>query len=82
MVDRQNKFEVFEAEMGGVTTSFKVYEPSALDQREAIKIRNRTFCDAVNSGAFLKTQIKDIMRERNLWNDSKQQEYSMLESQL
>ena len=82
MVDRQKKFEVFEAEMDGVTTSFKVYEPNAIDQREANKIRNRTFYDAVNSGAFLKTQIKDIMRERDLWNDAKQREYSQLENQL
>lgn len=75
-------FEVFETELNGVMTKFKVYEPNLTQQREAMKVRNRTFYDAVDSGALLKVQLIDIMRERNLWNDVKQAEYSNLEQQI
>ena len=75
-------FEVFDAEMDGTIAKFKVYEPNTTQQREATKIRNRTFYDAVQSGAFLKMQIKDLMRERDLWDDAKQNEYAVLESKI
>ena len=52
MGEYQRKFEVFEAEMDGVVSKFKVYEPTTFQQREATKVKNRTFADAINSGDF------------------------------
>lgn len=82
MSKKERKFETFEAKLNDVLTKFKVYEPNLEQQREAMKVRNRTFYDAVNSGAFLKVQLNDIMRERGLWNDIKQREYSELERKI
>ena len=75
----ERKFEIFESELNGVITKFKVYEPNLIQQKESMKVRNKTFTESVESGAFLKIQLDDIMRKRNLWNDVKQQEYVELE---
>ena len=82
MVDKEKRFEVFEAELDGVMTKLKVCEPNLPQQQEAMKVGNRTFYDAVNSGALLRVQLMDIMRDRNLWNDAKQKEYSILEQKI
>jgi len=82
MANSERKFETFTTELDGVMTEFKVTEPNLAQQREAMKVRNRTFYDAVNSGAFLKAQLDDILRERNLWNDAKQAEYAVLEKKI
>ena len=74
--------EEFTVVHNGVETKFKVLLPTLHQQREALKVKNRTFYDAVESGAYLKTQLEDVMRNRNLWNQDKQSAYAMLEQQI
>ena len=74
--------EEFSAVYNGVETKFKVLPPTLQQQRDSMKVRNRAFYDAVESGAYLKTQLVDIMTKRNLWNKDKQSAYVMLEQQI
>lgn len=78
----EKKFETFTSEYNGIDTKFKVYEPTLEQQQEAMKVRNKTFRDAVDAGALLRVQLSDILKERNLWNDVKQQRYAELEQKI
>lgn len=69
---------VFEAEVdvNGTKqkTKFRLKEISAQDQREAQKIYNKVFKDAVDSGAFFKKEMDTVLKQRGLWNDEIQKQ--------
>jgi len=76
------QFETFEIKVDGVLTKFKVCAPTMEQQREAMKVRNSTFADAVKSGALLKPQVENLMLERGLWSKEKEEKYLALEKQI
>lgn len=50
--------------------TFALRRPTADEQRQAATIYNRTWADAIKSGALLRAKLEDFMEEQGLWDDS------------
>jgi hypothetical protein len=75
-------FQTFQAMYNGQMCDFKVYMPNVHQQREAQKVRNTVFQEALLSKAILKAQLNTIMRDRGLWNDEKEAQYNTLAQEI
>lgn len=69
------KFKVKDVEL-------QVVAPSAADNREANKVYNQSFNDALKSKAIVRARLDDILKEQGLWDDAKQAEYNKLQAGL
>lgn len=69
------KFKVKDVEL-------QVVPPSAADNKEANKVYNQAFNDALKSKAIVRARLDDILKEQGLWDDAKQAEYNKLQSGL
>lgn len=59
-----------------------VMTPTANDRKEAQKIYNTAFTEALKSGAVVRAKLDDILVEQGLWNDSKQIKFDTIQRQL
>lgn len=64
------------------TTEYLVVKPNLKQQREAQKVYNRAFKDAVESGALLRDRLSDFITEQGMWNDEKETELISLQKQI
>lgn len=69
------KFKVKDLEL-------QVVAPSSVDNKEASKVYNQAFNDALKSKAIVRARLDDILKEQGLWDDAKQAEYNKLQSSL
>lgn len=60
----------------------EVRSPSLADQREATKVYNTAFSDALKAKAVVRAKLDDLLIEQGLWDDSKQMRYSMLQADI
>lgn len=72
----------FKADIDGKEVSFKVVSPSFSHQREAQKVYNKTFSDAINSGSIIRARLDDILVRQGLWDDGKEQEFKELQNKI
>lgn len=63
-------------------TEFLVRTPSLQDQREASKVYNQAFSDAIKAKAIVRAKIDEILKEQGLWDDGKQNEFDRLQQQI
>ena len=73
----------FEVEIDGKKVEFAVVRPSHRVNQEGTKVYNRSFREAVDPsdgkpGALLRQKIEQVLRDQNLWDDKKQEEYERL----
>ena len=61
---------------------FLVVEPTLEHQNESSKIYNRTFRDALESGAILRASLTDYMEKQGLWSDEKELEYNEIQEKI
>lgn len=61
---------------------FVVKSPSFKDQREAQKVYNRAFSDAVKAGSIIRARLDDLMKEQGLWDDRKEKTYKDLQLKI
>jgi hypothetical protein len=59
-----------------------VRSPSAEDQREATKVYNNGFSEALKAKAVVRAKLDDLLMEQGLWDDSKQNKFNQLQSQI
>ena len=64
------------------TVEFTVRSPSLNDQREAQKVYNQAFTDAIKSKSVVRAKLDDLLREQGLWSDEKQAEFATLQKEL
>lgn len=76
------KTEDFKVTINGEEKTFSVRSPSLNDQREAQKVYNQAFTDAIKSKSVVRAKMDDLLAEQGLWNDEKQKEYSDLQKEL
>lgn len=62
--------------------NYKLRKPTNQEYREAKKIYNITFNEAVQAKCPFKAQITEILTERGLWNDAKQAELEGLQRDI
>lgn len=55
---------------------FKVYEPLVEDYKEAAKVRNAAFVEALQSKAPLRGQLNTLLRNRGEWDDEREEQYN------
>jgi hypothetical protein len=74
--------KVVKVEIGGKEVELAVLRPNAKQRQEAQKVYNRTFREAVESGAILRAKIESVMREQKLWDDHKEAELRKLQGAI
>jgi hypothetical protein len=72
----------FVMDIDGKKTEFIVKNPSFKDQREAQKIYNQAFSDAVKSGCIVRGRLNDLLKEQGLWDDTKEMKLNTLQHEI
>jgi hypothetical protein len=72
----------FTVNIDGQDVEFIVRSPTLNDQREAQKVYNQAFTDAVTSGSVVRAKMDDLLKEQGLWNDKKEDEFKSLQKEL
>jgi len=76
------KSEDIKVEIDGQEKTFTVRSPSLADQREAQKVYNTAFTDAIKSNSVVRAKMDDVLEEQGLWNKEKQNKYESLQQEL
>jgi len=76
------KTESFKITKDEKDIDLSVKSPSVQDQREAQKVYNKAFTDAIKAQGIVRAKMDDVLREQGLWDDNKQQELNKLQAQI
>lgn len=76
------KNRTFEVNIDGNNVTLAVVSPSLDDQREATKVYNTAFSDALKAKAVVRAKLDDLLVEQGLWDDKKQNKFTELQSQI
>jgi len=76
------KFSTFKADVEGKEVEFKVYVPTYKDHKEANKVRNDTFHDAIESNAPLQAELALKLESKQAWSKENQQKLEDLSEKL
>jgi hypothetical protein len=60
--------------------ALEVRSPSLQDQREAAKVYNQAFSDALKAKAVVRAKLDDLLKDQGLWDDTKQAQFNELQS--
>lgn len=74
--------DTFKAEVDGKEVEFNIKSPSFKDQREAQKVYNQAFADAVKSGCIVRGRLDDLLREQGLWDEVKERKMKTTQQQI
>lgn len=74
--------DTFTAEVDGKEVKFSMKSPSFKDQREAQKVYNQAFADAVKSGCIVRGRLDDLLREQGLWDEAKERKMNTIQQQI
>lgn len=72
----------FKVKLKDQDVEFLIRSPSLSDQREAQKIYNQAFSDAVKSGCIVRGRLNDLLKEQGLWDDNKEQRMNTIQQKL
>lgn len=76
------KKEDFKVTINDEEKIFSVRSPSLADNREAQKVYNTAFTDAIKSNSVVRAKMDDVLEEQGLWNKEKQLKYTELQDEL
>jgi len=76
------KTKIFKVEKDGVEKEYLVRSPSLDNQREAQKVYNQAFTDAIKSKSVVRAKLDDLLEDQGLWNDEKQAKFTELQREL
>jgi hypothetical protein len=76
------KTKTFKITVDGAEKEMLVRSPSLNDQREAQKVYNQAFTDAIKSKSVVRAKLDDLLQDQGLWNDEKQAKFSLLQKEL
>jgi hypothetical protein len=76
------KTESFKITVNNTDTELVVKSPSVTDQREAQKVFNKAFTDAINAKSIVRAKMDDVLREQGLWDDAKQKQLNKLQNEI
>jgi hypothetical protein len=63
-------------------TEFLIRSPSLQDQREATKVYNQSFSEALKAKAVVRAKLDDLLVEQGLWDNEKQAKFTELQNQI
>ena len=74
--------DTFKMTVNGNEQEFLLKSPTLGDQREAQKVYNQAFSDAVKSGCIVRARLDDLLKEQGLWDENKQIKFNTLQQQI
>ena len=74
--------EVTSKDHDGNEVKVLVIRPTPQDYRDSQIAYNKTFREALDSGAFLRQKLNDFMVDQGIWNEKKQQKYEKFMSDI
>ena len=72
----------FKVTIDSKEVEFTVKSPTLQNQRDAQKVYNQTFTDAVRSKCVVRAKLDDLLKEQGLWNETKQAVFNALQKEL
>lgn len=78
----QKKKEVFTIKVDNKDVKLAVRRPEEKDLKEAQKLYNSTFADAIQSRAIVRPKVQAILREQNVWTEDMQKEADELQKKI
>lgn len=72
----------FTAVIEDKVVSLFVRAPSLQDQREATKVYNQTFSEALKAKAVVRAKLDDVLMEQGLWDANKQAQFTKLQNDI
>ena len=76
------KTKTFTVKINDQDKEILVKTPSLNDQREAQKIYNQSFTDAIKSKSVVRAKLDDLLKDQGLWNDEKQAQFNLLQKEI
>jgi hypothetical protein len=76
------KTKTFKTTVDGVEKEFLVKSPTLDNQREAQKVYNQAFTDAIKSKSVVRAKLDELLEDQGLWNDEKQAKFTLLQKEL
>ena len=76
------KTKTFKATIDDKEIELLVKSPSLENQREAQKVYNQAFTDAIKSKSVVRAKLDDLLQDQGLWDDEKQAKFTDLQKQL
>lgn len=74
--------DTFKTKIQDKEVTFLVKSPNLQNQREAQKIYNQAFSDAVKSGSIVRAKLDDLLTEQGLWDDTKQARFLAIQKEI
>lgn len=72
----------FKAIVDNEEIEFDIKPATLADQREAQKVYNQAFSDAVKSGSIVRAKLDDLLKDQGLWDDKKEVQFKTLQKQI
>lgn len=72
----------FTTKIDNKETTFMVRSPNLQDQKEATKVYNLAFSEALKAKAVVRAKLDDLLTEQGLWDESKQNKFSQLQTDI
>jgi hypothetical protein len=76
------KTRTFTAFVDGKNREMMVRSPALNDQKEATKVYNQTFSEALKAKAVVRAKLDDLLVEQGLWDGVKQAKFTELQSNI
>jgi hypothetical protein len=76
------KTKTFKTTIDSVEKEFLVKSPTLENQREAQKVYNQAFTDAIKSKSVVRAKLDDLLEDQGLWNSEKQAKFTLLQKEL
>lgn len=76
------KTRTFNVILDGKNREMLVRAPSLQDQKEATKIYNQSFSEALKAKAVVRAKLDDLLVEQGLWDNEKQAKFTELQNQI
>ena len=73
---------IFTVNIDGNDKEFEIKATNLHDQREAQKIYNQAFSDAVKSGSIVRARLDDLLKEQGLWDEKKEVQFVTIQKQI
>jgi len=78
----KDRTKIESEDVDGKKKTIYIKRPDSAINRQAQLAYNRAFRDALQSGAILRQKLDDILREQDVWNDDKQNQYDDIVKKL
>ncbi len=78
----EKKRELFTVKVDDQELELAVERPSEEALAEAQKVYNKAFAEAVASKAILRPEVERVLKDRDLWNQTRQDEHDTLQKQI